>query len=270
MVIKTRHSLQTLSLALSLELAISSSLPAFATEYTLQQQPFSRGKEVQLAQRRRARIPFRVPNLKPSGNLSGGAARGGSCSADGGSKLEIVPLVPTTKIGLTVAAKPTFFFQVSKSAAKEAKFSLLNQEGDETIYEKMFLLTSTGGVMSITLPEDAQALEVNKEYHWSVEVACNNGDGDPGRNTRVERAVKRVAPEAAIAQELNNAAISDRVTIYTQAGYWYDTVKTLAQLRLDNPNDSTLKEDWTALLDEVGLNKIAQEPIVQCCTLQNQ
>jgi len=149
---------------------------------------------------------------------------------------------------LTVAAKPTFFFQVSKSAAKEAKFSLLNKEGDDTLYEKTFPLTSTGGVMSFTLPADAQTLEVNKEYRWSLEVICDTQDGDQGGNTHVEGAVKRVTPEAPIAQELNNAPISDRLTIYTQAGYWYDTVKTLAQLRLDNPNDSTLKEEWTIYL----------------------
>lgn len=267
--IKTHHCLKTLSLALSLELAMSTSLPAVATEYTLGQQPLVSAKEVLIAQRRRARLRFRVPNLRASGNLRGGAARG-NCSVDGISKVEVVPLVPTTNIGLTVAAKPTFFFQVSKSAAKEAKFSLLNKEGDDTLYEKTFPLTSTGGVMSFTLPADAQTLEVNKEYRWSLEVICDTQDGDQGGNTHVEGAVKRVTPEAPIAQELNNAPISDRLTIYTQAGYWYDTVKTLAQLRLDNPNDSTLKEEWTDLLDEVGLNTIAQQPLVQCCTLENQ
>ena len=43
-------------------------------------------------------------------------------------------------------------------------------------------------------------------------------------------------------------------------------VTTLAELRSANPQDATLRNDWVSLLQPVGLEAIAREPMSQCCT----
>ena len=231
---------------------MSTSLPGTATSPSpRQQEPALSGGEI-VAQRR-SRLRFKVPNIRPTGNLEGGAARG-NCSTE---KIEIKALLPNTNIGLTTAQKPTFFFQISKTSAKEAKFSLWNATGGDS-YETQFPLTNTGGVMSFTLPADAPPLEVGKEYHWEVALVCNPDDGDQGGKTRVQGAITRVQPSPTFASQLQAASPRDRVALYAQEGYWYDALKALADLRSANPNDPSLVSDWTDLLNSDELNTSAQ------------
>jgi len=259
--------LTTLSLALSLELVISTSLPATAKSQSnsvLDLQRPNRGESVGQLLARRARIRVKVPGVRASRNRYGGAARG-NCGIDQTSQLEMKTLLPDTNIGLTVAAQPTFFFLIPKTSATEAKFILLhenNQEnGDDIIYQKTLPLTSTGGVMSVTLPPEAGALEVGKEYRYEVQVSCSS-DGDESSNPSIDGSIKRVQPDADLARKLENASPRDRVALYAEAGYWNSSLETLAKLRLANPNDPELQADWQNLLESVGLSTIAQEPLV--------
>ena len=68
--------------------------------------------------------------------------------------------------------------------------------------------------------------------------------------------------------QLKNATPRQRVTLYATNGFWHDALTTLAELRSANPGDATLSRDWVSLLHSVGLDAIATEPIIECCTLE--
>ena len=231
---------------------MSSSLPVTATSsYARQQQSaVSRGEVFTIA-----RLPFRLPGIRPSYRLEPGAARG-ECKADGTTQLQMKALLPNTNIGLTTAQKPTVFFQISKTSVPEAQFILLNETGKESIYATNFPLNGEGGVMSFTLPADAPALEVGKEYHWEVEVLCVPDDHKG--NPRVQGAITRVQPSPTFASQLQAASPRDRVALYADQGYWYDTLKALADLRSANPNDQRLVRVWEELLNSAALNTSAK------------
>lgn len=274
MIIKSYLHFTTLSLALSLDLAMSSSLPATAlSQQTLQQHsPVSGGELV--AQRRRRRLGFKVRGVGRSGNLQGGAARG-SCSSQ---PIYITPLVPLvnkpelTEDGqrkevelysaLTVAARPKFFVHIPQTSAQKAQFTLLNENQDETVTEATVALTGTPGVVSFSLPADAPSLEVGKTYKWSVQVICDPNSDDFSVNPRVEGEVQRIASTPAITN-IEQAAPIDRPALYADANAWYDSVTALAELLTKNPNDPTLKEDWVSLLRSVNLDSITEAPLVQ-------
>jgi hypothetical protein len=258
MVIKFYPRLTTVSLALSLEIALSSLLPAIAMSASTQQQQPAFSQREALAQRR-ARLRFKVPGIRPSRNLEGGTARGG-CGPVGANKIQMKALQPDSNIGLTTAGKPTFFFQISPTSVEEAKFILLNAKGDEIIYEQTFPLTKTGGVRSFTLPADAEALQPGKEYTWELVANCD--PEDQKGNPRVQGSIKRIEPSQKLASDLARASMLERVALYADAGYWYDSLKTLADLRSTNPNDSTLINDWNDLLESAGLGKVAKEPLL--------
>ena len=265
MSLKSYPYLTTLALALSLELVISSILPAVASQYIRQHQPEFLRRD--LIVQRRARLRFKVPNISPSRNLEGGAARG-KCSLAGANKLQMKALLPNSNIGLTTDKQPTFFFQMSQVPVQEATFILLNAQGDTIIYEKTFPLASTGGVMSFTLPADSGGLDVGKEYAWELVVNCDPDDHQG--NPRVEGSIKRVPPTPKLVSDLAQASKRDRVALYASEGYWYDSLKILADLRSANPNDSTLLTDWKDLLESAGLNTVAQDPLIPCCTSINR
>ena len=50
--------------------------------------------------------------------------------------------------------------------------------------------------------------------------------------------------------------------LYAQAGIWYEALATLAELRRSKPNDSVLISAWESLLQSVGLDTVAKEPII--------
>ncbi len=253
---KNRLHLTTLSWVLVLEPMMMANLPVTATQHSLLAKPQVTQANLVALQRR---MRFRVPGVRPSYNLRGGAARG-NCSADGTSKVDIVALMPKTEIGLTVAEKPTFFFRASKTSVQEATFNLLNEKGDAIIYDKVLPLNNTGDVMSFTLPADAPALEVGKEYQWELVINCD--PEDPNGNPRVATAIKRVQPSPTLMSKLAQAKPSDRPFLYAEEGIWIDALSTLAKLRVANPNDSELKEEWTTLLTSAGLQNIATAPLI--------
>ena len=267
MIIKSYQRITALFLTLFIEFAMLSIFSATATSLDTEQQRSLLAKDELLAQRRRARLRFKVPNIRPSGNLEGGIARG-NCDLDGVKKLQMKVLLPNTNIGLTTAERPTFFVQISQTSVKEAKFILLNDKGDTIIYDQNFPLTKTGGIISVTLPANGEALEVGKEYRWELAVLCD--PDDQSGNPRIQGAIQRIQPSQQLANDLAKVSVRDRVDLYANEGFWYDTLKTLADLRLANPNDPTLATDWKELLDYAGLSTIDREPLLQCCTLKNE
>ncbi|WP_210407399.1 DUF928 domain-containing protein, partial [Hydrocoleum sp. CS-953] len=54
---------------------------------------------------------------------------------------------------------------------------------------------------------------------------------------------------------------SDRWLIYSEAGIWYEALVTLAELIRSNPNDVKFTSEWQNLLNSVGLNEVATEPL---------
>ncbi|NER52222.1 MAG: DUF928 domain-containing protein, partial [Symploca sp. SIO1A3] len=43
---------------------------------------------------------------------------------------------------------------------------------------------------------------------------------------------------------------------------WHDAIANLAELYFANPEDDSLQEAWTNLLESVGLAGVAQKPFV--------
>jgi hypothetical protein len=156
MVIKSYRYLKTLSLALAVELAMSSGLSATAIQYSQQQQPQNSRGELLALQRR---LRFSVRGLRPSRGLRGGAARGGCLSANDSLKLILPPVVSEQTDDKvysvsTIAAHPKFFVYIPQTSAQTAKFTLLNNNEDY-LGEATFSLTGTPGVVSFSLPSNA-------------------------------------------------------------------------------------------------------------------
>ena len=56
---------------------------------------------------------------------------------------------------------------------------------------------------------------------------------------------------------------------YAKNGIWYYLITELAQLRLQDPNNSQLKEQWDTLLEDsdVDLGYLKQQPLLDCCSV---
>ncbi|MEP0752869.1 DUF928 domain-containing protein [Trichocoleus sp. Lan] len=266
MVNKSSVYFTTLSLALFVGLsAIATSFPATATTKSKPiQQPSLNRREMRVA----GRLRFRLPRVGAPKTREPGASRGSSssCTAQGKS---LMALLPSTNVGLSVAAHPTFFVAVPGTSAQEAEFALYDGEkSTQAKYETTFPIPNKAGVVSIRLPQkDAPPLVVGKTYRWSLSLICD--PEDRGADILVEGWIQRVQPSSLLSNALAKAAPRDRPAIYADAGMWLDTVASLADLRNANPKDSSLISDWKDLLKSVNLGTVAEEPLVKVDISQN-
>ncbi len=222
---------------------------------------------------RPGRITFIQPKLPSNGTPSGrqrGAAGRGSCLNNVNIPLTaVVPsiktsadnensaIVATNVWGSTVKEHPTFLFYVPYTYPATGEFVLQSEDND--IYRSPIALPKEPGIIKLQLPPDAIPLAVGKMYHWYFKVRCSQNMASP---VFVEGWVQRVNLNATISDRLANAtSLHEQVVLYAENGIWYDTVATLAQIRLQNLEDTASSADWQKLLETIDLSTLASESI---------
>lgn len=192
------------------------------------------------------------------GRRIGGGSRGG-CPF--GAK-RLTAIVPENNLGLTVAAYPTFFFYIPQTPTPQAVEFVLLDDNDRQVYQTKFMTTGDSGIVHLSLPDQAglPPLAIGKDYHWYFSMLCN--PANRAYDVFVEGWIQRVEPNAVLASKLEKASSLERADLYASAGLWHEALVTLAELRRDRPYDSAIAANWTKLLQFVGLDTIAQEPLI--------
>lgn len=211
------------------------------------------------------KITFKPPGEPAPKETAGGASRTGfgetaACSsARTGIGKSVTPVLPRNNIGLTLTEHPTVFVYIPQTTARKAFFSIQDEENNH-VYQTGIELPSQPGVMQLKLPPSAPGLKANKNYKWSLVMICT-ADLEPD-SPFVSGWIRRVEYKTNIRN--NNKTITlDSVSKLAETGIWYDTLATLAQLRMNQPNNQLFFTSWQDLLDSVGLDTIANEPLVQ-------
>ncbi|MBE9042434.1 DUF928 domain-containing protein [Oscillatoriales cyanobacterium LEGE 11467] len=182
-------------------------------------------------------------------------------SVAGGTRGNELPtltaLLPPTQHGQTRLARPTFYVYIPPTASKQVFFSIQDEDGNP-LYHTMLNISGEGGTVGVTLPENSPELEVGKNYLWALAPIEPNGILRPD-NLSVVGWVKRV--ETFIPTE-NTSDPVELATEYGASGLWYETLEILAKAQLDRPGDETLRSEWNDLLEQVGLESVAIQPIL--------
>lgn len=245
------------SLAMLLEIAINT---AFAGKLTAQPSSALLNQEIiEPGEVVGEKVNFKPPKVGAPENRKGGASRGTNCSR---SQKSLKALLPTSNLGLTVEKYPTFFVYVPPISTQLAEFELREGNDSTVVYKTRFMVPATPGVVNFSLPPNKtlQPLEIGKSYKWSFSIICDSEDRS--KDLFVEGWVQRIEPSSTLASQIEKAKPRDRPALYAESGIWHETLMTLAELRYSYPQDSTLVAEWTELLESVGLNNIAQEPLV--------
>ena len=206
-----------------------------------------------------SKVTFNPPaGDKPKTSLAGASRSIGQCINQAeNSNLPLAPLLPVSAQGLTVASHPTVLAYLPQTSAKQVLFSWRDENNNDH-YQTILPIDNQGGVIGLTLPEDAPPLEVGKNYQWALAIMCD-GRLQPD-SPMIQGQIRRVALEATLSDRLKNANLLESAAIYGEAGIWYETVATLAKLKTAQPGDQNLASNWQDLLTSVGLEKISQVP----------
>lgn len=221
------------------------------------------------------KISFEPPPVEDNGAPAGnreGAGSHGVCKISAPQKqtIPLIAVIPETtnktgkknKVyawGETTSANPTFWFYVAYPVNSQMEF-ILQDESENELYRSTVNLDKTQGIISLSLPQDKVNLELGKSYHWYLYVMCNP---ESSPDDFVEGWVKRVELNQEIQNELKLARPIERITIYAKNGLWFDTLTTIKNLQHTKPNNKILSDIWTDLLQQVGLEKISQKPVIK-------
>ncbi len=165
--------------------------------------------------------------------------------------------------GLTTTSHPSFWFYVpyAVTPGSTIEFVLQDETGKDIYQTALTSSEADPGVMGFQLPPTAPSLEIGKRYHWFFTVNCNQAEP-----VLVEGWIGRAALNPSLKRQLQQATPQQSIALYRRSGIWQEAVTTLAQLRRQYPDDAKLKAEWTNLLQSIGLEAIAPEPVTSMLT----
>ena len=199
------------------------------------------------------RIGFVPPPDDGAPSQTRGGATRGRCQA--------TSLMPRSGSGLTMSERPSVYVHVAKHPEAKLNKAILTLKEDANASEQYDAiidlpeeaLSRPGGVLEVAFPESIPALEVGKNYSWSLIMICDDLPVRPDSPV-VGGGIKRVAPalEATLSGDLST---TERAIAYGEAGLWYDLLSTLASEPPEAPEYVQLNEAWTRILTEVGVSE---------------
>ena len=183
------------------------------------------------------------------------AARiGGGTRGIGDVTLELVVLAPD-HTGLTTKEQPTLYWYVSQPVPSRLEVTLINDENIDPELEEIIASPGSAGIQSIDLAKSGAKLKTGLEYRWFVSVVA---DPDQRSNDIVASGtIQRIKPEATLKDRIKGADERSLVRVYAEEGVWYDAIDTLSRMIEKSPDDSALRQQRAALLEQVGLQAAA-------------
>ncbi|MBD3885420.1 DUF928 domain-containing protein [Phormidium tenue FACHB-886] len=200
----------------------------------------------------------------PTGRSQGGASRG-QCQQYQ-SLTALVPVSQGNVWGLTTREHPSFWFYLPSALTAETSIEfVLQDETDQELYRTSFTAPDTQpGLISLAVPTTAPALEIDKAYSWTLVFYCN--PAKPSESVYVQGSIQRTDLSPQQQAQLRATTPLEQARLYAADGIWYEALATLADLHRAQPNQPDIKTAWTALLKQVNLESLAEQPISSCCT----
>jgi Domain of Unknown Function (DUF928) len=210
--------------------------------------------------RRRTRVVFNPPKGGAPLRTRSGASRGDVCFQPGVSSGEqFMAIAPTSTEGLTASSHPTFFVYLPPTSAKQAIFSLRDEESKVVYQMPISLQNVQHRMLSVQLPKTAPGLAVGVRYRWMVAVLCSE-KLEPS-SPIASSWVRRINLPAPLSKEFRSQSSLEQAAFYGAQGLWYDMIAALVHQRQLHPNDAELESNWQEILTTVGLDEIAKASV---------
>ena len=192
-----------------------------------------------------AKVPLPPGTGSPDDPQKPGGTRGGACQQTDQPFTALVP--KKGEESLTTAEYPVFWFYIPHASEDihSIEFSLHDENDTDTFYRVPIQLPKTPGVIGIPLPPSAKSsLKLNQSYRWKLVVNCT-AQAKPEDVIALEGLVTRV--------QLNPNLVG---------AIWYDELTNRAQRFRLEPQNPEVKRAWSELLKSVGLEAMAQAPLL--------
>lgn len=192
-------------------------------------------------------VTFEPPSDRPPVVTSGAGSRS--------TELSLTALLPGNHYGQTRQGRPTILVYRPETPHKQGFFSILDEAGN--LHYQTHLPLHKAGLVRLELPPSVAELEIGPYYQWHFALVDEAGlrPDSPRVSGWIERVEGREQPTPELSLKL-----AER---YGREGLWYDTLSTLYDLRERQPEALQLHQSWRDLLNQVGLNAVADRTTVE-------
>ncbi|MEO0430059.1 MAG: DUF928 domain-containing protein [Cyanobacteria bacterium J06656_5] len=207
--------------------------------------------------------PRGIPNIRVSGGTRSPSSV--SCISDPQAP-QLTSIFPDDDLGYTTDQYPAFHWYMPNNNASHVEFNLYEVVSEDEgifqpVYQTAFVPSSTAGIATLQLPNAVglAPLSADNYYYWSVEVYCSD---DATAVMMAEGFVELLRPDPLLAEALANSEGLDRAAIAAENSLWFDTTRALSDHLQTQPNDIQAIENWQTLLESIGLENIAEAPLL--------
>jgi hypothetical protein len=200
-----------------------------------------------------AKMPLPPGTGSPDDQQTPGGSRGGACKQTDKRLSALVP--KKADESLTTADNPVFWFYIPDAFEDiySIEFSLHDLNDTTTLYRASLQVTKTPAVIGIPLPLSPNySLKLNESYRWKLIVNCT-AQAKPEDVIALEGLVTRVQRSPNLLGVI-----------------WYDELTNRAKQYLLEPQNPVVRKTWAELLKSVGLEELAQAPLVSALTNPSQ
>jgi hypothetical protein len=180
----------------------------------------------------------------------GGASRG---PADAGTAA--LSVLATESTGLTSQAQPTLLWYVSEDVDARVELVVADTGAIDPLIEAAIPGPLRKGIQAIDLARFGKALEVGKEYVWSI--ALVHDEARRSLDLVSEGTIRRVAPPPGL-EGVSGLPLLEQTARYAEQGLWYDAIAALSAAIRQSPQDAGLRQARADLLAQVGLADAAR------------
>lgn len=183
-----------------------------------------------------------APTHRSDAATRGQCDSGRPVSFQKGQEVRLIALVPENELGLTTSESPAIAFYIPPTCAETMRVSLLDTVTNKS-YATLLNTPTSSGIINLKLSslKDFPPLEMDKKYQWELSLVMDSRD--PSADVSVNGFLQRSKTKA-------------------DPNFWFDAVTALMEARQVKPQDAELKEDWNSLMQLVGLEAIANQPLV--------
>lgn len=213
-----------------------------------------------LARRNRSRIAYA---RRRTGRRVAAATRGG-CFKNEQARQSIIPLIPSDADGVTTTAEyPSLLFYVPQIPEAKSLELVVQDNNFNKLHTIALTANKQSGIVRANLTsQTGKPLALNKKYTWVFSVVCDDNSRDT--DWALQGKLQRIQPDENLNLDLETAAPQEQVEIYVENKLWENALRTVADLRRQNPNDAEIKQYWQELLKSVDFqDRVIQAPLLQ-------
>jgi hypothetical protein len=182
----------------------------------------------------------------------GGASRGVSTV-----NLPNIAVLAPDHTGLTLTDQPTVYGYISALPSQgHVEFSIIEEQGDKPIFEKVLDAQKSVGIVAIPLSETAVKLKPDTDYLWYLALII-----DPSNRSLdvvAGGAIQMTSAQALARPDLKAMNAAQKAPLLAQGGYWYDALDTLERARAQPGADQSIQQMYLSLLKQAGLGDVSK------------